>query len=241
MLKQIYRILYHISFNKIKIFKSLYKQGKIFKNNSIIIIDGNKEKKLNFFSKLFGRLDIEFMGENNTVYIKKPTRIKHLTIRFFGNNNKVYFDKNASGKFYFSLHLDNNNIHLGQRVEVSSFSATLHGDNLTIGNNCMFSHNIDCWTDGHSVIDNNTKELLNKPHHNIKIGDQVWIGANVVLLKKTKIPSNSIVAHSSVVTKAFEEENIVIAGNPAKIVKKGINWNGLKPEKYNKENADFSF
>ena len=140
MLKQIYRILYHISFNKIKIFKSLYKQGKIFKNNSIIIIDGNKEKKLNFFSKLFGRLDIEFMGENNTVYIKKPTRIKHLTIRFFGNNNKVYFDKNASGKFYFSLHLDNNNIHLGQRVEVSSFSATLHGDNLTIGNNCMFSH-----------------------------------------------------------------------------------------------------
>ena len=241
MLKQIFRILYHLTGNKIKILKSLYKYGKIFKNNSIILIDGNKEKKISWLEAIFYHLDIEFAGENNTVYIKTPTRIKRCTINFYGNNNKVYFDENIYGKFCFNLNLDNNNIYLGKRVETIHFSATLHGDKLTVGDNCMFSNNITCWTDGHSVIDNATKELLNKPHHEITIGNHVWIGANVTLLKKTKIPSNSIVAHSSVVTKTFEEENIILAGNPARIVKTGINWNGLVPEKYNKNTADYSF
>ena len=60
-------------------------------------------------------------------------------------------------------------------------------------------------------------------------------------LRYAKIPDNSIVAHSAIVTKPFEERNVVIAGNPAKIVKRGINWNNASPIEYSPSTADLSF
>lgn len=38
------------------------------------------------------------------------------------------------------------------------------------------------------------------------------------------IPDNSVVGTNALVTKHFEEKNILIAGSPAKIVKKNIKW-----------------
>jgi len=53
----------------------------------------------------------------------------------------------------------------------------------------------------------------------IKIGDNVWIGMNAVILKGVTIGDNSVVAAGSVVTKSVEP-NTVVAGNPAVVVKK---------------------
>jgi acetyltransferase-like isoleucine patch superfamily enzyme len=58
----------------------------------------------------------------------------------------------------------------------------------------------------------------------IEIGDHVWIGSNVRVLKGVKIGKNNVVAAGSVVTKSFTEENVLIAGNPAKIIRTGIDW-----------------
>lgn len=51
------------------------------------------------------------------------------------------------------------------------------------------------------------------------IGDNVWIGMNAVILKGVVIGENSVVAAGAVVTKSVPE-NCVVAGNPAKIVKR---------------------
>ena len=53
----------------------------------------------------------------------------------------------------------------------------------------------------------------------VRIGDNVWIGMNAVILKGVSIGENSVVAAGSVVTKSIEP-NTVVAGNPATIVKK---------------------
>src|SRR5258708_27918606 len=52
----------------------------------------------------------------------------------------------------------------------------------------------------------------------VKIGDNVWIGMNAVILKGVTIGDNSVVAAGSVVTKSVEP-NVVVAGNPATVVK----------------------
>jgi len=53
----------------------------------------------------------------------------------------------------------------------------------------------------------------------VKIGDNVWIGMNATILKGVTIGNNSVVAAGSVVTKSVPA-NVVVAGNPAVVIKK---------------------
>jgi acetyltransferase-like isoleucine patch superfamily enzyme len=50
------------------------------------------------------------------------------------------------------------------------------------------------------------------------IGDNVFIGANVVILKGVEIGQNAVVAAGSIVTKAIPA-NVIAAGNPAHVVR----------------------
>src|SRR6185369_1556591 len=53
----------------------------------------------------------------------------------------------------------------------------------------------------------------------VVIADNVWIGMNAVILKGVTIGENSVVAAGAVVTKSVPA-NVVVAGNPAVVVKK---------------------
>ncbi len=102
---------------------------------------------------------------------------------------------------------------------------------IFVGNDCMFSNGINILnSDMHAILDENGK-LLN-PGEDIYIGNHVWIGQNVEVLKGVQIPNNSVVGANSVVTSKWLEDNIIIAGNPAKIIKKNINWSRRPPEQF---------
>ena len=52
----------------------------------------------------------------------------------------------------------------------------------------------------------------------IKVGSNVWFGGNVTVLSGVTIGDNSIIGAGSVVTKDVPS-NVIVAGNPAKIIK----------------------
>ena len=58
----------------------------------------------------------------------------------------------------------------------------------------------------------------------VAIGENSVIPDSVKIGKNTKISDDSIVGWASVVTKKFDEPNVIVAGNPARIVKREINW-----------------
>jgi maltose O-acetyltransferase len=116
-------------------------------------------------------------------------------------------------------------------------SLTRHG--LKIGKNCnivktaiidpSFLHFIEIGnnvTITHGVIilahDASTKKHLGLTRiGRVKIGDNVFIGVNSIILPSVTIGSNSIIGSGSVVTKDVPN-NAVVAGNPAKIIN-GLN------------------
>lgn len=60
----------------------------------------------------------------------------------------------------------------------------------------------------------NTTDLFGK----ITIGSNCFIGARSVIMYGVTIADNVIVAAGSVVTKSVSESNVIVAGNPAKII-----------------------
>lgn len=178
---------------------------------------------------LIDKISICINGSNNHIIIKSPNcfigRLNIAVGYFINPNNKwhIYMKEKVS---------NNTKMILGGNSTLNSGEILLpeNGTNLTIGDECMLSNNLNLYaSDFHAIVDNNC--VLNRGN-NIVIGDHCWIGKNVFICKNTKIPSNSIVGACSVVTKRFDEENIIIAGNPAKIVKRNINWDRSSPDEY---------
>jgi len=79
----------------------------------------------------------------------------------------------------------------------------------------------------------NKRQLFHKP---VRICRNVWIGESVSILPGVEIGENSIVGANSVVTKSFPC-NVIIAGNPAKIIKR-YNFKTNKWERTN-DKGDF--
>lgn len=85
------------------------------------------------------------------------------------------------------------------------------GDNVFIAPNCAF------YTAGHPLdVEKRNKGLeYAKP---IEVGNNVWIGGNVVVLPGVKIGDNTVIGAGSVVTKDIPA-NVVAVGNPCKVIK----------------------
>ena len=85
------------------------------------------------------------------------------------------------------------------------------GDNVFIGPNCGFytsSHPLDY------TIRNKGLEYANP----IIVGDNVWLGGNVVVLPGVKIGDNTVIGAGSVVTKDIPS-GVVAVGNPCRVIK----------------------
>jgi acetyltransferase-like isoleucine patch superfamily enzyme len=86
---------------------------------------------------------------------------------------------------------------------------------IYIGNYTQISANVGIITANHDLYDSTKHDV-----ENVTIGEYCWLGMNVMVLPGVEIGANTVVGAGSVVTKSFLEGNCVIAGNPAKIVKK---------------------
>ena len=201
---------------------------------------------MNILKNLFSRftVSIKEKGGKNNINISPKAYLRKVRIKIYGQNNTLIIEDNAYlHNVYIRVgfpdcHINNCIIKIGNNTSFNSADIQLgeSESSLIIGNDCMFSFNVEITcTDTHSIFDNENN-LLNTGKE-IIIGSHVWVCKNTLILKNTKIPDNCIVAQGAAVTKKFEIPNAVIAGNPARIVKQNINWSRIRPEKF-KENIN---
>lgn len=113
------------------------------------------------------------------------------------------------------------NIELGERFYSNHNLIILDGAKVTFGNDVFIGPNCSFYTTNHALDVPRRNEGLEqvKP---IAIGNNVWIGGNVVILQGVTIGDNTVIGAGSVVTKDIPS-NCIAAGNPAKIIKENIN------------------
>lgn len=96
--------------------------------------------------------------------------------------------------------------------------------NVKIGKRCMFSQNVSIISNnGHSIIDLNERENICERSHCIDISDHVWLGMNATILSDTLIEEDCVVGADSVV-KGNIKSKVVVAGNPARIIRENCVW-----------------
>lgn len=69
------------------------------------------------------------------------------------------------------------------------------------------------------------KHILGPP---IKLGDDIWLGSNAVILPGVELGNHVVVAAGAVVNKSFPQGNCVLAGVPAKVVKELPDYHGKR-------------
>lgn len=137
-----------------------------------------------------------------------------------------------SGIYYNPIGFDNKTIlytgvdgkiTIGYNVGISnsaivSMKEIIIGNNVKIGGGCKIYD-----TDFHSLDYRYRNNVIDdKKHANcipIRIGDGVFLGAGVIVLKGVTIGANSVIGAGSVVTKSIPEDEIW-AGNPARFIRK---------------------
>lgn len=108
------------------------------------------------------------------------------------------------------------NTHIGKRVFINSCCHFQDQGGIFIGDGCLIGHCVVLATLNHDHDPANRQNLHHAP---IRIGNGVWIGANVVVTAGVTIGDNAIIAAGAVVTKDVPAD-MIAGGIPAKIIKR---------------------
>ena len=166
-------------------------------------------------------------GSGNTIEIAEAF-LRNVTFRIRGDGHKIVIGRkcsfNRGGSIWFEDHHGRLVIGEGSTFENVHIAVTEPRSSVVIGADCMFANDIDIRTgDSHSVLDAQSGARIN-PAANIQIGDHVWVAAHCILLKGVRIADHTVVATASVVTKPSPQPGVILAGNPAKVIKENITW-----------------
>jgi acetyltransferase-like isoleucine patch superfamily enzyme len=196
-----------------------------------------KEQKGGIFGKL--------TKIGNTVITMHPTARINIAdgaelicnMKLQGSKNKecvLYLEENATlnvnGRFAIgcdsvlqvikggTLTLNSGSINVGALIAIQH--------NTVIGNGFLCGRSFVLHdSDFHQIFDKTSGQVLNAAKQGITIGEHVWCGEGVTILKEVTIGEHSVIGARAVVTKDIPP-HVVAVGIPAKVVKENMDWKG---------------
>ena len=183
--------------------------------------------------------------KNFKVKFKRPSKAHY--IRSFPSTFLTLIKHIISYFFYYYVNfvLGRKKAKIGKNSKVHPTVVLRQAERIIIGDNCLINHN-NVLQAGKSIakiiignyvqtgpnvlmfafnhgIDKNGVPMINQDYFDgdIKIEDDVWIGAGVIINAGVTIGKGTIIASGAVVTKDIPK-NVIAGGVPAKVIKKRV-------------------
>lgn len=141
--------------------------------------------------------------------IEERTKILKKLLKSVGEN--VDFETNFRCEFGCNITIGNNFF--------ANFDCIMFdGAEIEIGDNVMFGPRVGIYTSNHD-FGPRMRAQMQCTAKGVKIGNNVWCGANVTINPGVTIGDNTIIGSGSVVTKNIPK-NVIAAGNPCSVIRK---------------------
>ncbi|MFD2211979.1 maltose acetyltransferase domain-containing protein [Virgibacillus halophilus] len=148
---------------------------------------------------------------NQTSEDETPKRSELLKALFGSTGNELSIEPSFRCDYGY-------NIHIGENFYANFDCVFLDICEIRIGDDCFIAPGVHIYTAAHPI---DTRERITGIEYGkpVNIGHHVWIGGRAVINPGVRIGDNVVVASGSVVTKDVPA-NVVVGGNPARIIKK---------------------
>lgn len=181
---------------------------------------------------LFRKCRFIVNGKGSKISVGRMCRFRNTVIEIYGDNSTVEIMDSVMvyEKCYISIKGDNCHCIIGNKTTMGSASLFMEesNTNIEIGEDCVLGRKVCLQTtDFHSIVDKTSGRRIN-PASSVTVGNHVWLGYGVTMAKGSSVADDSVVGELSLVTKKNNQQNICLAGIPAKILKENINWSREK-------------
>lgn len=195
-----------------------------FRKNGNTLTLGGKNNRIEKEACYLHTVHFDIQGNDNVIRIAQEVQLTNLRIYIRGDRHTIEINENCCISGCLWIQENGGSIIIGKNTTIErAHLAALEGKSITIGEDCMLSHDIEFRTgDSHSILEVASGERIN-PAKDIRVGNHVWIGARSVILKGVTLGDDAIVGANSVVTKDIPARTIAV-GTPARVIKEGTTW-----------------
>ncbi|PDY44306.1 maltose acetyltransferase domain-containing protein [Bacillus pseudomycoides] len=174
-------------------------QGEMYVPADLVLVEGREHARI---------LTRKLNETPETKYEERSLIVKEL---FGSTGDNIHIESSFKCDYGY-------NIHVGEDFYTNFDCVILDVCPVTIGENCMLAPGVHIYTATHPLdpIERISGAEFGKP---VTIGNNVWIGGRAIINPGVTIGDNSVIASGTVVTKDVPD-NVVVGGNPAKIIKK---------------------
>ena len=172
-------------------------------------------------------------GNGNQILIADTEGLSRLHVQIHGNDNRIVIGRNSElnglvvccGN-HVAAH--GTELRIGDETSIEPggrFYLYNSGNRLHIGSECMLSNHITvrCGESPHLIFERDSGAYLDVSE-GVFIGNHVWVGESVYITKAASVGDDCIVGACSVLTKRFDTTHAALAGNPARVVREGVQW-----------------
>lgn len=116
---------------------------------------------------------------------------------------------------------ENGKLVIGNNVSLNINNMIACHDSIEIGDDVQFSPNVQIYDHDHDYRAEGGVKAGKYKSSPVKIGNNVWIGANAVILRGTKIGDNAVIGAGSVVKGTFESGSVIVEHREYDIKRRG--------------------